>query len=69
MLRIVTFILAFGNLIGPHAHTGFTVVGKTRRTLVTGSFTVPAVPEDVTLGVISEDTVQSSTMGSRNGRF
>lgn len=56
---IHTFMFALGDLISPHAYAGFSVVGKSRTALITGSFSVPAIPEDVAFGLIREDTVYS----------
>lgn len=50
-------VSALRDLVSPHAHPGFPVVGESRAALVTGSFTIPAVPENVAFGVISEDAV------------
>ena len=52
------FVLALGDLVSPHAHTGFSVVSEPRAALVAGSLSVPAVPENVAFGLIREDTVQ-----------
>lgn len=53
-----TLVSALGDLVSPHAHTGFPVVSKSGAALVAGGFSVPAVPEDVALGFVGEDTVQ-----------
>lgn len=51
------FIPALRNLVSPHAHTGFSVVGKSGAALVARSFTVPAVPEHIALSFIREDAI------------
>lgn len=61
MLR--TLVPALGDLVSPHAHTGFPVVGKSGAALVAGGFTVPAVPEDVAFTCVGEDTVQTLAVG------
>lgn len=59
---LLTFIFAFWNLIGPHANTCFTIVCQTGWALIAASFTIPAIPESVTLGFIGEDAIQSGTV-------
>lgn len=54
---IFTLISAFWNLVSPHAHASFSVVGKSGAALIARSFTIPAVPEDVAFSVVSEDTI------------
>lgn len=63
----VTFTL--WHLVGPHADTGFAVVGETGGTLVPGGLSVPAVPEDVALGVVGEDAVEAFTVWGADCRF
>lgn len=57
------FVLALWDLVSPHADAGFAVVRQTRGALVTGGFSVPAVPEDVAFGLVGEDTVQTRAVG------
>lgn len=66
---LLTLVTALGNLVGPHAHTGFTVVGKSGGALVAGGLSVPAVPEHIALGVIGEDSVQAGAVGGANWRL
>lgn len=66
---LLTFISAFGYLVSPHANASFTVVSKSGTALIPGSFTVPAIPENVALFLISENTVKTRAMGSSNWRF
>jgi len=49
-------------LIGPHAHSGFAVVGQTWRTLILAGLSSPTVPEGIALDVIGEDSVQPWTV-------
>lgn len=67
--EIDTFVSAFGHLIGPHAHPGFTVIGQSRTALITGGLAIPTVPEDITLLLIREDAVEAGAMWCANGRF
>jgi hypothetical protein len=53
------FVLAFWDLIGPHADAGLAVVGQSGGALVPGGFTVPTVPEDVAFALVGEDAVQA----------
>lgn len=64
-----TFVFAFWDLIGPHAHASFTIVSKSGGALVTGGFSVPAVPEDVAFGFVGEDTVKTRAMSGGDGWF
>lgn len=64
--KLRTLVLALGDLVSPHAHTGFPVIGKSGAALVAGSLAVPAVPENVTFGFIGEDTVQPLAVRSGN---
>lgn len=59
-----TLVLALWDLVSPHAHAGFPVVGQAGAALVAGSLAVPAVPEDVAFGFIGEDSVQPLAVGS-----
>lgn len=47
------------DLIGPGAHAAFPAVSQARGALVAAGLAVPAAPEDVTLGLIGEDSVQA----------
>lgn len=62
----LTFVPALRDLISPHTHAGFSVVSESRTALIAGSFTIPAVPEDVAFLFVSEDTVKSCTVGGWN---
>lgn len=64
-----TFFLALGNLVSPGADTRVTVVSQTGRALVAARLAVPAAPEDVALGVVGEDTVQTRAVRSANRRL
>lgn len=64
-----TFISALRYLIGPHADASFTIVCKTGWALVTRGFAVPAVPENVALALIGEDSVQAGAVSVRNWGF
>lgn len=69
LCEIDTFISAFGHLVGPHAHPGFTIVGQSRATLVTRGLAIPTVPEDIALLFVGEDAVQTGTVRRADGRF
>ena len=58
-----TVVSALGYLIGPHAHTCFTIVCEAGAALVSRSFAVPAIPENVTFLLIGENTIKTSTVG------
>lgn len=64
-----TFVFALGHLVGPHADTGITIVGQTGRALISGGFTVPAVPEHIAFVLIGEDAVQAGTVWRGDWRF
>lgn len=64
-----TFVLAFRYLIGPHTDSGFTVVSESRTALVSGSLSVPAIPEYVAFLFVGEDTVEARTMRRANRWF
>jgi len=65
--EIGTFVSAFGHLVSPHAHPGFTVIGQSGAALVAGRLAVPAVPEDIALFLIREDAVQTGAMRCADG--
>ena len=60
----LTFVLALGDLVGPHANSRLTVVRQTGRALVAGRLAVPTVPEGVALLLVGEDSVQPRAVGS-----
>lgn len=64
-----TFNLALGDLVGPHADPGLSVVGETGRALVSTSLSVPTVPEGVALHLIREDSVESWAVGCADWRL
>lgn len=68
-MELLTLVLAFWNLIGPHANPGFTVVCESGGALVSGGFAVPAVPEHVAFGLVGEDAVEAFAVGSGNWWF
>lgn len=59
---VLTLVLALRDLIGPHADARFPVVSETGRALVAARFSAPAVPEDVALGLIGEDSVEAGAV-------
>jgi hypothetical protein len=63
----LTLDLALRDLIGPHADARFPVVSETGRALVAAGFTVPAVPEDVALDLVGEDSVETGAMFGADG--
>lgn len=69
MHRVLTFDLALGYLVGPHAHSGLAVVSQTGGTLVSAGLSSPTVPEGVALDVVWEDSVQSRAVQRADGRF
>lgn len=56
-------VAALGHLVGPHADACLTVVGESGGALVARGLSVPAVPEDVALGLIGKDSVQAGAVG------
>ena len=66
---INTIISAFWNLISPHANSSFSVISETRTALISGGFSVPAIPENVTFLLISKNTIKSGTMGCADSWF
>lgn len=58
----ITFVFTFWHLVSPHADTSFTIVSQSRWTLITASFPIPAVPENIAFIFISKDTVQARTV-------
>ncbi|KYN18312.1 hypothetical protein ALC57_09419, partial [Trachymyrmex cornetzi] len=67
--EIDTFVSAFGNLVGPHAHPSFTVIGQSGTALITGGLAIPTVPEDITLLLIREDAVEAGAVRRVDRRF
>jgi len=65
--EIGTFVSAFGHLVGPHAHPGFTVIGQSGAALVARRLAVPAVPEDVAFLLVREDAIQTGAMRCADG--
>lgn len=55
--------------ISPNTNTLIVVVRKTGRTFVFGSLTIPAGVKDTTVGRVSEDSVKTGTVRSRDGWF
>lgn len=64
-----TLVSALGDLVGPHAHARFPVVGKSGAALVAGRLAVPAVPEHVAFSLVGEDTVQPRAVRSADWRL
>lgn len=58
----LTILSTGGDLIGPGANTAFPAVSQARGALVTASLSVPAAPEDVTFGLIGEDSMQAGAV-------
>ncbi|KYQ60241.1 hypothetical protein ALC60_00649 [Trachymyrmex zeteki] len=67
--EIDTFVSAFGHLVGPHAHPGFTVIGQSRTALIAGGLAIPTVPENVALLLIRENTVKAGAVRRADRRF
>jgi len=63
----LTLVLALRDLVSPHADASFSVVGEAGRALVAAGFTVPAVPEDVALGLVGEDAVETRAVFCADG--
>lgn len=59
-----TLFLAGGYLVGPGANAALLVVSQARGALIATGLAVPAAPENVALGVIGEDTVETGTVRS-----
>ena len=69
LVAIPTFNLAFWYLVCPHADARLAVICQSRRALIATGFAVPAVPEHIALCLVSEDTVQTGTVGRADGRL
>jgi len=65
----LTFNLAFGYLVSPHAYSGFPVVSETGRTLIPAGLSVPTIPENVTFLLIGENSVQPRAVRSTDSRL
>lgn len=61
------FFLAGSDLISPGTNAGLLAVGQSRSALIAASLSVPAAPEDVTLGIIGEDTVKTGAVRGADG--